>query len=330
MTDGSTTARDGSPVRFGAPTTRERGGGILMRADGRYLFVTGAARSGTHLLGSLIRDATDGVYLGEMNDFWRSLVPTMRHDMIPRTAASQGMADRFRRTFDQDPSAGSEAPFLIDKTAANSLRLPFLHALFPSARFVHIIRDGHDVAISASRKYGGDMRKITKVEDGSRPSVRERASGAGSLLRRKAGAGLSPMRILREPRRYIAAAQRALGRSAAYPWGPMVPGLIAMARSHTVLEVATYQWRCCVESALAFHEAYPDASYVEVRYEQLVTDPRAALEPVLASLEIDPGTLDLEGRIVAGGPEYADLLTDQELASVRAIAGWTLRGLGYS
>jgi hypothetical protein len=35
-----------------------------------------------------------------------------------------------------------------DKTPSNVLRIPTLHALWPAARFVHLIRDGRDVALS--------------------------------------------------------------------------------------------------------------------------------------------------------------------------------------
>lgn len=39
----------------------------------------------------------------------------------------------------------------LHKNTANSLRIPFLHSLFPDAKFIHIIRDGRAVALSLSK-----------------------------------------------------------------------------------------------------------------------------------------------------------------------------------
>src|SRR5204863_6522493 len=45
---------------------------------------------------------------------------------------------------------------LVEKNPRGSLRVPFLRALFPGARFVHIVRDGRDVACSLVPGCGGD------------------------------------------------------------------------------------------------------------------------------------------------------------------------------
>lgn len=44
--------------------------------------------------------------------------------------------------------AGCAKPFVGDKTPGYVRDLPLLHALFPDARFVHLVRDGRDVALS--------------------------------------------------------------------------------------------------------------------------------------------------------------------------------------
>lgn len=301
-----------------------------MSGNERCLFVTGAARSGTHLLATLVHEATGCTYLGEVNDFWRSTAPRLRHDMIPTGDAIPAVADRFFRTFGSLASAEGDAAWLLDKTAANSLRLPFLYRLFPDACFVHIIRDGRDVAISVRRKYQGDTRKITKMAEPGQASRPRPSVGAGlAQLRGKLATGLSPRRVLTEPRRYLAAGLRMLGVSARHPWGPAVPGLEAMIRSHSTLEVAAYQWRCCVEHALSFHAAYPQATYVEIRYEQLLADPEAALAPLWALLKIRTPVSALRTEVVAGGQTHADILSDAEREQISGMAGWTLAKLQY-
>ncbi|MEX0654092.1 MAG: sulfotransferase [Phycisphaeraceae bacterium] len=299
-----------------------------MATDQRLLFVTGAARSGTHLLSTLISEATGGVSVGEINDFWRSLVPQVRHDMIPEALATPAMAGRFTKAFAPgDPPAGS-AGLVIDKTAANSLRLPFLYTLFPAARFIHIIRDGRDVAVSVRRKYEGNMRNITKLATDRGQGDTGRWTSGLRMLRYKMSHGLSVRRVLNEPGRYLAAGLRTFGFRATHPWGPAVPGLPALARSHSTIETAAYQWRCCVENALAFEAACPGAAYLEVRYEQLMDDPQAVLARVCDFLQVgQPKPLQTE--IMASGQDHTQLLTDVERQRVQAIIGWTLARLDY-
>ncbi len=65
-----------------------------------------------------------------------------------------------RQSFEAVDAAGRRR--LVEKTPVNSFRIGYLDALCPDARFVHIIRDGRDVAASISRGWpppsGGSHR----------------------------------------------------------------------------------------------------------------------------------------------------------------------------
>jgi len=47
-------------------------------------------------------------------------------------------------------------PRFLSKTPRNALRLPFLHAIFPDARFIHLVRDGRAVAASILKRRKAD------------------------------------------------------------------------------------------------------------------------------------------------------------------------------
>ena len=55
---------------------------------------------------------------------------------------------------------------VIEKTCANSLRVPFVYRVVPDAKFIFITRDGRDVVASAMKRWVSklDLRYTKKVE----------------------------------------------------------------------------------------------------------------------------------------------------------------------
>ncbi len=117
-------------------------GGVLSRP----VFVIGAPRSGTSVLYAVLRTSSHLAHWpGEAHEVWEAdYHPALRGwdsnelrapDLTPRSAA------RIRQSFFLTVGAKKR---LIDKTPRNSLRVPFIDALFPDARFVWLKRDGRD------------------------------------------------------------------------------------------------------------------------------------------------------------------------------------------
>ena len=112
------------------------------------IFVVGAPRSGTTFL---------GVCLAELPGISYHFEPVAtkaaaRYVYEGRWKASR--AGRFYRTvyaWLMRIHLDGDLRF-AEKTPQNSLVIPFLYEAFPDARFIHIIRDGRDVALSYSRK----------------------------------------------------------------------------------------------------------------------------------------------------------------------------------
>jgi Sulfotransferase family len=112
----------------------------------RPIFIIGAPRSGTSLLYAILR-VSPGLanWPGEAHEVWEAdYHPALRGwesneldvgDVTPQAAA------RIRRRFYL--AVGSHRR-LIDKTPRNSLRVPFIDALFPDASYVFLRRNGPD------------------------------------------------------------------------------------------------------------------------------------------------------------------------------------------
>jgi len=142
----------------------------------RPVFLIGCARSGTSILGEAIAAHPHVAYLFEASRIWNELVPSrpdhrlVAADVTPEVALAIYRAlvearDALERAQGSDaagaaePDSGGcaesdrasrrpEDEILLEKNPKHVLRIPFLKALFPHARFLHILRDGRDTACS--------------------------------------------------------------------------------------------------------------------------------------------------------------------------------------
>ena len=117
--------------------------------DQQPIVIIGAARSGTNML----RDVLTNIHgigtwpCDEINYVWRdgnARYPT--DELLPRHATAR-VKHFIRKKFKQ-MAQGLNCRILIEKTCANSLRVPFVNEIFPHARFIFLIRDGRDVVAS--------------------------------------------------------------------------------------------------------------------------------------------------------------------------------------
>ena len=218
----------------------------------RPVLILGAARSGTKLLRRLLGAAPDAAVVPYgVPAVWMEGNEDHPHDALPRSACTDATAQHIRRTLQTLAQGPSSASLLIEKTSANTLRVPFVDAVYPRARFVHLVRDGVDVVESARRRWQ------------ARP-------GLGYLLRKALylrGTGL------RQGLRYLWNRLRGLGTSTPSLWGPHYPGMADDAAEHSLLEVCATQWRACVQSTLDALDTLPSERVLSLRYETLVRDP---------------------------------------------------------
>jgi Sulfotransferase family len=140
-------------VRAGIPMSTTRPAGEAPA------FVIGCGRSGTTVLGKALGLNPAVRYLNEPFHLWAAVSPltdvTNRFHLGEARCILTGahvddkVRDRFSRLF--LASSGSSKQLLLEKSPANTMRIDFLRALAPEARFVHIVRDGLEVVKSIAR-----------------------------------------------------------------------------------------------------------------------------------------------------------------------------------
>lgn len=112
----------------------------------RPVFIIGAPRSGTSLLYAILRKSSVlRHWPGESHEIWEAdYHPALRgweSNQLDATDIEPDAARRIKRAFFL---VTGKKHRLIDKTPRNALRVPFVDALFPDARFIYIKRDGRE------------------------------------------------------------------------------------------------------------------------------------------------------------------------------------------
>jgi Sulfotransferase family len=125
--------------------------GLLMGGElSQPVFIIGAPRSGTSLLYAILRKSGSLKHWpGEAHEIWEAdYHPALRNWESNRLTADDmddAAAARIRRAFFL---VTGKKHRLLDKTPRNALRVSFVNALFPEARFIYLKRDGRENANS--------------------------------------------------------------------------------------------------------------------------------------------------------------------------------------
>lgn len=217
------------------------------------IIIIGAARSGTKLLRDILSASPEIAAVPyDVNYIWRYDNEWRADDQIPVEAFSERNKQYIEKSLMDlaRKAQHGEYRYLVEKTVSNVFRVPYIHKLFPEARFIHLVRDGRDVAESAARMWSAPV------------NLRYLLSKARYF----------PLRNFRYAAWYLKNALRSdsKGRSGARMWGPRYPGIEKDARGLTSLELASKQWSESVKAAMAGLAQIPQDRWITIKYEELV------------------------------------------------------------
>jgi hypothetical protein len=218
-----------------------------------HVFVIGCGRSGTTLLGKLLGMHPAVKYLQEPYDLWAAVDPATdavqlyshgEHScVLDGASVTVAVRRRFERLMSAPPGF-----VVVEKSPTNTLRIGYLEALAPDAHFVHIVRDGVDVAHSIER-----MAAVTK-RLAFRPPLNEWW-----------GVGDVKWTTLERD-----------GRTAGY-----YPDEVGQLNSDA--QRGAYEWLVSLHEVDAWRE-HLGPRLVELRYQDLTRDPRATVRGIIESI----------------------------------------------
>lgn len=282
------------------------------------LVIIGAGRSGTNAL----RDALTQLpgfatwQCDEINPIWRHGNLDWPDDEIPPERATPAVRKSIRGAFRRIWRQGGQPDFVVEKTCANALRVPFVDAVLPEARYIHIVRNGFDIVASARKRWRGEL------EVPSLPYYLSKARYAPlSDLPRYAVSALRNRLAIK------------LGRQEHFDsWGPRFAELDALACAASLDEIVAQQWAACVNSSDAAFSRINATRVLELRYEDFTGDPAGSLSLITRWLGVafDETVLyaaasSVRATSVGKGQAVAEALPD----AIKAMLVAPMRAHGY-
>jgi hypothetical protein len=285
----------------------------------RPLIIIGAGRSGTNIL----RDALCALPgfatwpCDEINPIMRHGNIAMRHDRFDAAQARPVVARFIRKAFQREWQRQGRPAFLVEKTCANSLRVPFLAGIFPEARFVFLHRHGGDVLASARKRWRGEMELPTLPYYWSKvrfTPLRDLPIYGWRFLRSRA-------QMLTGQAEHMA------------NWGPTSPAMLELPRDASLDLICARQWADCVMTAQDDLAMLDARRVYRLAYEDFVSRPATALKSLAAFAEADvtpqhcaAAAANVRTSSVGKGAAALASANDEVIAIVRPV----LDRLGYS
>ena len=279
------------------------------------VIIIGAPRSGTNMLRDILT-SFDGVGTwpcDEINYIWRHGNVRYPSDEIPTSHATPAIKKFIRQRFEMIAKT-QNIDVVVEKTCANSLRVPFVNQIVPDAKYIFIYRDGIDAIGSAKLRWTAELdlsyilKKVRFVPIMDLPyyAVRYFWSRLHRLISRE--------------------------RRLAF-WGPALDNIQEILQRHTLNEICALQWQSCVEKSEEAFSVMPEDKVVRVCYEEFVRHPERELEKILSFL----GKKVSEAEIIAAVKKVSNSslekgrkrLGDEQVKHLESLIGETLKRYGY-
>lgn len=251
------------------------------------VFVIGVGRSGTNLVSAALAQDSRFWNAYENRYIWSYRQSSLSHDRR-RPEDADDRTKRYIRNFFHR-LADRHGKTVIDKTPSNTLRVGFVHEVFPEARIVHLIRDGRDNALSRLYEwYGG--RRVLRSTDSESLGVSSRSAlfcqrlGHLGRLIQRGNLPLERWPVFLWDNLGIFLANMITGQPVRY--AERFPGMRDFLDAYGVLVTAAVQWREGVMHAVNEGRRLPDGIYLEVRYEDLLANGEQQWNRISKFLEV--------------------------------------------
>ncbi len=232
------------------------------------VLIIGAGRSGTNMLRDIITSipSFDTWDCDEINPIWRYGNRNHATDELKKEQVTPKIKDYIQSRFHKIHRK-SNSKYVVEKTCANSLRLEYLYAIFPNAKYIIINRDGRDVVPSA-------MKRWTSSFELSYTLKKLRYVPLVDLHFYVFKFGFNRLK-------------RIFGKSKSLSfWGPLYNGISEDKENLTLMKLCANQWKSSAEAILDQRKIIPQDQVYDVKYEDFVSNPVEELKKLTVFLGV--------------------------------------------
>jgi hypothetical protein len=221
------------------------------------IFLIGNHRSGTTLTQQLIGLHPDVVTWFEPRTLWRYADPGRPHDESYESDATDDVVRYIRRRFLKYQSRHGDLQ-IMEKTPSNVLRVPFVHKIFPEAKYLYITRNPFSYISSnklrwhKTKTWAGLRRTMPDVPLTQLPYY------AGDFVKH-----MFVGKLMKSRYKPI--------------FGPRYPGIDQDVKDYGMLRVIARQWASGNRKAREDLAKLGNGTVLSFRYEDLMQDPRSVL-----------------------------------------------------
>lgn len=279
------------------------------------VIIVGAPRSGTNMLRDVLT-SLDGICTwpcDEINYIWRHGNVRYPSDEIPESHATDRVKAYIRSEFEAIRRRYN-ATIVVEKTCANALRVPFVDAVLPDAKYINIVRDGVDATGSAKLRWQSKMDLLY-------------------ILKKVRFVPLSDLPFY-GVRYFWARVYKLFSRDDRLAfWGPALDDMSELLQMYSLDEVCALQWQRCVEKSRDAMSKMPENKVIHISYEKFVRDPVNELSSILKFLglqvqdvQIAEAVKGVNARSLGKG---RDALGEDGVKKLEQLVGNTLTSFGY-
>lgn len=250
-----------------------------MDTSKKPLIIIGAGRSGTNMLRDcLVRLPEFGTWpCDEINAIWRHGNKRYYCDEFTSEMATSQVKRFIRQQFNKAQRRYTPCQ-LVEKTCANSLRVSFVNAIFPDAKYIFLIRDGRDVVLSSMKRWTASIDFLYVLRKARFVPIADLPFYTWKYFFNRWKRLVSPEKIMPQ-------------------WGPVYQGMDKDVRRLFLSEVCARQWQRCVAKAEnELGRLQPDRVF-RVYYESFVREPQNIMQNLSDYLKMKTSSTDIQEAV---------------------------------
>lgn len=276
------------------------------------VIIIGAARSGTNMLRDIITKTTPSICswdCDEINPIWKHKNTSYKYDDLKVENATKPVKKFIIKEFER-LAENNCSEYVLEKTCANSLRIPFINEIFPEAKYIILFRNGYDASISANLRWKSTFDLTYSLK-------KLRYVPLSDLFYYSWRFGITRLKQSFSKDKQLKV------------WGPNNLELNTFTKNKSLLEISAKQWSISVNETIDALKEIKKENYLIIRYENFVNNPVTELQQILDFLNLPKIEIDFKDATKKvtnkSVDKYKKVLAKSEIKLISKIIEPTLK-----